>query len=366
MRSRRMTAPALAAGAVLALITSGAGSASAHSLAATPKASAPSVTVLNDTVLAPYHLSASGGRLLVADGGTSTVSRVGTDGGLTTVATGPSPGGVAGLATGGGAVGYTSSNDTTGASTFTIQRPGARDVVADISGFEAAHNPDGGVHYGVEGSVNACQRKALAAAGAGVHYTGVVDSNAYSAAYAGHGWWYVGDAGGNDILKVSPTGHVSLLRVLPKQPVLVTAALAASNGLPNCVAGLTYDFEAVPTGLHVFGGRLYVSTLPGGLAAPDGSVYTMTLKGGGLSRLATGFLGATDVTVTGDGTVYVPELYAGQISAISNGRTRVLVSLPGALSVAYAGGHLYAGTVGPTGPDGNPTGPGSIVEVTIG
>ena len=67
------------------------------------------------------------------------------------------------------------------------------------------------------------------------------------------------------------------------------------------------------------------------------------------------------------GTVYVAELFGGQISVISHGHGKKLVSLPGALSVEWASrGVLYASTIAPTDDQGNPTGTGSVVRITLG
>ncbi len=361
MRSHRLFKPLVVTASAAAVALVGAGPASAHTAAA----SSPTVTVVNSTVVDPFHLSTDGGRLLVTNG--DHVSRLESDGSLTDVATGPVPGDVEGVAVGGGAIAYTSTSFADGAQSLTIHRAGSPDVTADISGFEHANNPDQHVTYGVLQKVNACARKALTAATGSVRYKGVEDSHAYSVGYAGNGWWYVGDAAGNDILKVSPTGDVSLVKVLPPQPLKLTQAFADANGLPHCVVGLTYRFEPVPTNVDVFGGRVYISTLPGGPEDPSagarGSVYRMGPNGNGLTRLATGFAGATDVAVGPAGKVYVAELFAGQISTITNGHAVPLVSVPGVVSVSYGLGALYAGTMGPSDDEGNPTGPGSIVRI---
>jgi hypothetical protein len=366
MRRRRLITPlavtATAVAMTLATALAGAGSASAHN------GSGPgAVKVLNSTVLAPFNVSVDKGRVLVADGGTSLVSKIKRDGSLQTVATGHQPGDVAGVATGGGAIAYTGSDFAAGGQSLTIHRPGHADVVADISGFEAKHNPDKHVWYGVK-NASSCVSDALTAADVPVYYQGVVDSHAYSVAYAGHGWWYVADAAGNDIVRVSPKGHVSLVSLLPKQPTKITAEMAGALGLPDCVAGITYAFEPVPTDVEVWHGKLFVSTLPGGPEDPSlgarGSVYTLR-PWGHPQRLATGFLGATNLAVGRHGSIYVTELFAGQISKVWHGHGKPVVALPGAVSVEYSCGYLYAGTLGPSDDEGNPTGPGSVVRVRL-
>jgi hypothetical protein len=361
MRIRRTLIPLVAAASTVTIPLTFAGPASASAQ--------PHHTIINKTVLAPFNLAFAHGRVLVADGGTSLVSRIDTDGSLHTVASGPQPGEVSGVATGGGATAYTSLDYSNGDTKLTITRPGQADVVADISGYERANNPDQKSFYGVR-HPSACVTKALTKMGAPVSYHGVVDSHAYSVAYAGAGWWYVAEAAGNDILKVSPSGQVQLVRVLPPQPTTFTAQSAKAAGLPKCFAGVTYSFEPVPTDVEVWNGRLYISTLPGGPEDPSfgarGSVYRMRANGTGLTRLATGFAGATNLAVSPTGRVFVTELFGGQISTIWHGQPKPVLSLPGAVSVEWHAGALYAGTLGPSDDQGNPTGPGSVVRISLG
>ena len=52
-----------------------------------------------------------------------------------------------------------------------------------------------------------------------------------------------------------------------------------------------------------------------------------------------GFLGATDVSVGANGSIYVVELFAGQVAPIGpNGARSVVASLPGVVSVEYGNG----------------------------
>jgi hypothetical protein len=333
----------------------------------------PSVKVLSTDFVMPLQFAVTHHLIFVADSGTSTGSVLFPNGKKVQLVTGPQRGEVAGVdvdaRSGTGA--YTSTDFTTGATRLTIVRPGKKPVVADISGFESHHNPDANVHYGVK-NPSACVTNALAPLGAPVDYTGVVDSHPYSVASLGNGNWVVADAAGNDLLKVDSKGHVSLLALLPPQPLKFTADLVAALGLPNCMLGVTYAFEPVPTDVEVGpGGKLYVSTLPGGPEGAEGavfgkrgSVYTVNQHSGKATRLATGFAGATNVALDSHGNVYVAELFGGQISKISRGTVKPYVSLPNVAGVEYSDGVLYASTMAPTDEQDNPTGNGSIVKIT--
>ena len=56
------------------------------------------------------------------------------------------------------------------------------------------------------------------------------------------------------------------------------------------------------------------------------------------------------MAVGASGTVYVAELFAGQISKVSGGHGVPYVSVPGVVSIAAGGGSLYAATLGDSGP----------------
>jgi hypothetical protein len=337
--------------------------------AATPASATPtaSVTTLTTKVFGPFNIDVKGHRVLVADGFNGVVSRIRPNGNLRTVASNPG-GDTSGVASGDGMIAYTSGDGMNGHQRLHVIRPG-RDLVVNISRFERNHNADRVNFYGVR-HPSACVRQTLEAADFPVAYHGVVDAHAYSVAYAGHGWWLVGDAAGNDILKVSPTGHISVVRVLPHQPVTFTAETAAQAGLPPCFAGVTYNFEPVPTDVEVHHGHIYMSLLPGGPEDPSfgarGSAYRMRMDGSGLTKIGSGFLGTTNIAVSPKGAVYVSELFRGQVSKIVNGHGVKVASLPGPLGLEFANGDLYAGVIASTDDQGNPTGPGSVVRIDLG
>ena len=334
-------------------------------------AKAPSLKVvktLSSAFVGPLQFAVAGDRVYVADSFTSTLNLIGQSKPLATgpaPATGPGPGGdLAGVAVNasGHSVAYTTSNADHSSTKLTILKKGKKPVVADLSGFEKRVNPDQSITYGVN-NPSQCVIDALTKAQAPVSYRGLVDSHPYAVASLGHGAWAVADAGGNDIVKVDRQGHVSLIKVLPAQPVTITQALATSMGLPACVVGITYKFEAVPTDVEVGpDGALYVSTLAGGGLAP-GSVYKID-RHGKTVQLATGFAGATNLAIDSHGNIYVAQIGSGTIARIVNGKPQTVLTLPGVVAVEYANGHLYASTsiVAATVETPTPkTGPGTVV-----
>ena len=348
----------------------------AASLAVAPTAhaggsSGPHVTTVNTSVVAPFQLSWSAGTLYVADGGTGKVSQV-NGSSLTTLASGPATGtgDVAGLdvTRGGKLWAYTQSDYTKGTSSLKILRGATVVRTVDLSTYEKTKNPDRIRSYGVK-NPSQCVKDALESdpMAPPASYTGQVDSHPYSVLRWDDGW-VVADAGGNDLLKVSADGHISTLAVLPAQPTKITQAMADSQHLPSCVVGVTYRFEPVPTDVVSWGGSLWVTTLPGGPEDASfgarGSVYKVNPRNGESTRVATGFGGATNLTVDNHGRIYVAELFKGQISTIRDGKPVTWVSLTGALSVEFGGGAIYAATIAPTDSQGNPTGHGSIVKIT--
>jgi hypothetical protein len=176
------------------------------------------------------------------------------------------------------------------------------------------------MHYGVR-NPSKCVKEAVEAKFHGpARYKGLVDSHAYSvASYKNK--WVVADAGGNDLLWVTNRGKISTLAVLPSQPLKITKEIAAPQQLPDCVVGVTYKFEAVPTDVEVGrDGYLYVTTLPGGPEDPSlgarGKVYRVNPHNGHVKLVATGFLGATNLAVGKHGKIFVAELFGGQISVV--------------------------------------------------
>ncbi len=256
-------------------------------------------------------------------------------------------------------IAYTSGTDDHSRTSLTVRRAGRPDLVANISRYEARHNPDGGATYGILAGGNPCAEAILAdLSGGAATYTGGVDSHPYAVTRLRSGW-AVADAGANAILGVSESGVVSTIAVLPAQSTTLTQsqvdALTASVGAPpgalQCLVGVTYGFEPVPTDVERGeDGMLYVSTLPGGPEDPSlgarGSVYRVDPRTGRSRLVATGFLGATDLAVGEDDEIYVTEFFGGKVDKIVHGRVSTVRTGGAPLSLEVDDHVLYIGYAG--------------------
>lgn len=367
-RSRMLTAVVTTA----ALITIGLGSAPNASAAQSQARQNWRGHTLTNQVLAPFQLAVNRKGVYIADGFKNNLSLLTKSGHLKLIAQGAGSD-VAGVdvSRDGRSVAWTSTTFPSGPgdtvqSSLTIRTQGKKDVVADLARYERNRNPDRHITYGAIAGSNPCADAVFEQlTGGPARYRGLVDSHPYAvAAWGDH--WIVADAAGNDLLEVDARGHVSTLAVLPRQPLKFTAAMAASIGAPDCIVGVTYAFESVPTDVEVdYQGNLIVSTLPGGPEDASfgarGSVYQVNVHTGNARRLATGFLGATNLAIAPDG-VYVAELFAGKVTKVRwNGSKKTFVRVGGAVSLEVRGGWLYAGTIADIDEDtGQVNGPGSV------
>ncbi len=261
-----------------------------------------------------------------------------------------------------------------------LRANGESSLLADLQAWEEQENPDGDVHYGFTAGAlpAACASQVPEFLGGGQGYDGIVESHPYGVT-ATAGGWVVADAAGNSLISVSRTGEVSTLAVLPVHTTKLTAeaitalnaSLAEQNAgnepgepdlppIPACVAGYDYAFESVPTDVEVGpNGKLYVSTLAGGPEDPSlgarSKVFTVDRRTGAMQEYATGLFAATDLAVSPTGTVYVAELFAGQISRIVRGKPVQVAEVPLPAAVEWHRGMLYAAIdvfPGEQGPDG--------------
>jgi hypothetical protein len=341
--------------------------------APTASKATPQLTTLTTKVSFPFGIAVNHGKVYVADGGTATVSRL-SGANLVTVAKGPQGEGndVAGIAFShdGATLAYTTSLADHSRTTLEIRGPFGSRRSVDLAAYEKSANPDKKIHYGVDNPSD-CVKSQLAKLGDDAPpatYPGQVDSHPYAVEAYGANAWIVADAGGNDLVKVDRRGKVSTVAVLPRQPYKVTPAGAVALGLASdsCLVGQVYNFEAVPTGVDVRNGRVYVTTLAGGPETPAlgarSKVYRVNPKTGKATVVARGLSGATNLAVGRGGRIFVTEYYSGEVSVIRNGRIRTIAKVPQAVSIADTRTALYVGTTPEFGPSG-PIGTGSVVRI---
>jgi hypothetical protein len=175
-------------------------------------------------------------------------------------------------------------------------------ILADISGFEFAHNPDGEI----------------------------LDTDPY-AVLALKDHQLVADAAGDDILRVQG-GHLSVWAVLP---------------------GDTPKVDPVPTSLaRGPNGNIYVGTLYS--LAPHKARVLRYSPNGHLMRAWFGFTSVTGLAVGPHGSVYVSQLFAGcppgppspsclpgRVTRIAPNGTRHTIKVPFPAGLAVRNGHLY-------------------------
>lgn len=343
-------------------------------------AQGPAPQVLTTDVGAPEQIAVHGGTIYIGDAIRSTLTKLGDP---TPVATGPKPGEVTGVdfKPGTGALAYVSKDGKTNEGTVTVRLPGKAPQVVNLTAFEKEKNPDASVFYGTR-STDTCVQNAMAKipfpdprpAG----YQGLTESHPYAVAAGPGEDWYAVDSSGNDLLRIDGAGKVSLVAVLPGQPHTFNQHDAQVLGLPNCVVGVNYVFESVPTDVEVGpDGALYVTTLPGGPISLQlgsrGGVFRVDPRTGQAAQVVTGLAGAVNLAVGPGGEIYVAELLGGQISVADAhlrggwmaSTARPLLKLADVSAVELDGGVLYASTLPPDYLKGKTDGHGSVVKIKI-
>jgi hypothetical protein len=323
-----------------------------------PAQAAPAPLITN--LAGPLSLSVDKGHIYVAQtfGGKLTRYLVNGNGGKDLFVRNPNIG-IGGVEAKGPGTLFTVTGETTGGQPFAqvlhLSKSGKKTTVANMRGFEVNNNPDHGTLYGFRDLSNKCAAKVPAQVG-GKPYKGKVDSHPYGTARTHNGSILVAEAAGNDLLRVSPGGVISVVDVLPAQPLKVTNANRGGIGLPHCTVGHKYYFEPVPTDVEVRGHKAYVTTLPGGPEDPSlgarGKVYRINLLNGHRKLLAKHFLGATGVAVSPTGKVYVAELFANRVSTISHGKRKTVMSIPSPAAIEWHHGHIFV-TSDSTTPNGS-------------
>jgi hypothetical protein len=220
-------------------------------------------------------------------------------------------------------------------------------TLANVRAFEDKKNPDKVISYGVRDISDECAAEWPTEQFGPATYTGVRDSHPYATLQTDEGTTFVADAGMNAVLTISPKGRIRTLAVLPAVPVAITTELADGMGLPACAVGKTYYGESVPTDVALGGdGKIYVTTEGGGLGEqmPLGSVYGVKLRTGKMSKVAGGLFAPVGIAIDPRGTMFVSQLFGGEIVKIKRGshraRTFAKVNMPAAVEWTPRG--LYA------------------------
>jgi hypothetical protein len=207
--------------------------------------------------------------------------------------------------------------------------------IADLVAYEQANNPDGEVP----------------------------DSNPYGAALLPDGSRLVVDAGGNDLLRVWPNGHVETVATFGRNVATTVPALSCGPipGFPP--PGVPIPAQAVPTTVVAHGNHAYVGFLGGFPFTPGMTrIAKVDLATGDVTTVADGLTAIVGMDVAADGTIYAVEmvrngLLEGEICGDLAGRLVKIVDgdvtevelpeplmVPGGVAVA-ADGTLYV-TVG--------------------
>jgi hypothetical protein len=209
----------------------------------------------------------------------------------------------------------------------------------DLSGFEAARNPDGSF----------------------------VDTNPYAVLSTAHGHLVV-DAGGNDLLRAGNQGRVSTLAVFPQRLVPAPDFL----GLPP---GSEIPMDSVPTSVtRGPDGAYYVGELTGFPFPLHGARVYRVVPGNAPEVYAEGFTNIIDIEFGPDGLLYVLEItHKSLLSESPNGALLRVGADGSAEVVARRGLILPAGLT--FGPDGAAyisncgpceAGAGEVVRVQVG
>lgn len=321
-----------------------------------------------DGLTGPLTLAlGSGGSTYVTESFAGRLTKVSKKGELRTVYRAPAPGiEVVGVDVDGKDIYHIETDSAAGTSHIVkTSKSGKRTVVSDdFIAHEEKHNPDARKRYGLTSLNASCAKKVKAfekKVGLPLaRYRGVEESHAYQITVTKKKI-YVADAAANAVLSVDRrTEDISTVAVLPSSPITFDKDLKAHlEGLladagmtvkvPKCVVGEEYVPEPVPTDVKVDQkGRLYVTTLEGvaGEASALSKVYRIDQKSGRAKVLVGDLFGATGLDRTKDGTLYVAEMFGGEVSVVPAGRStaRTLFTVDAPADVEVSGRHVYATT----------------------
>ncbi|AOT03981.1 ScyD/ScyE family protein [Arthrobacter sp. U41] len=252
-----------------------------------------------------------------------------------------------------------------------IEEDGHQRTLGDFAALETEDNADGTTRYGYRHLPDSCAAELPANMPAS--YTGEVDSHPYGIVHTEE-TIYVADAGANSVVSVDTgSGRTETVAVLPPRPYQITPEAAASNGLPDCVVGTTYDFEAVPTDVAVGpDGWLYVTSLPGGpedpTLGPRGAIFKVDPDDGDVELVADEIMTPTGLALDDNGDMYVASLFGEGVLRIDpdSGGQSVVLAAAFAADVDLRGDTLFATVNALPGPGGPPDGRVMYLELKDG
>ncbi|WP_394249577.1 ScyD/ScyE family protein [Arthrobacter pityocampae] len=243
---------------------------------------------------------------------------------------------------------------------LSVLEDGEPRILADFAALESENNYDGGNEYGFQDLPADCTEQLTQQLPPDVlsfvlPRGGEVYSHPYATAASHSGRYvYVADAGANVIWTVDTRRDTADATVL--EPVATTftpellASVKAQQGveLPECVLGLTYNSEPVPTDIE-FGpdGLLYLTSLPGVPEDPTlGSVRSFDPESGDVELVVSGLTSPTGLAFDRRGNLFVAELFANRISVIPAGTEEAVLfrEAPQPADVEVDGKYLYATT----------------------
>lgn len=176
-------------------------------------------------------------------------------------------------------------------------------IVADISAYEYAQDPDGQL----------------------------AESNPYALLEL-PGRTLIADAAANDVLQLRD-GRLSTFAVLPNIQEGLCAGKPNDNGTTGC--------DPVPTGLAVDrSGAVYVSAL-GNFSPNSGRIYKLDGRTGKILQVWADLTGVTGVAIDRQGALYASQLFAGKVTKIGRDGTRTDLSVPFPAGLAINGDSLY-------------------------
>ncbi len=252
-----------------------------------------------------------------------------------------------------------------------IDEDGHQRTLGDFAALETEDNADGTTRYGFRDLPDGCA--AQLPANMPASYKGEVDSHPYAIAVTER-TFYVADAGANSVVSVDArSGKTETVAVLPPRPYKITPEAAASNGLPDCVVGTTYDFEAVPTDVAVGpDGWLYVTSLPGGpedpALGPRGAIFKVNPDDAEVKLVAEDIMSPTGLVLDDNGDMYVASLFGEGVLRIDpdSGEQTVVLAAGFTADVDLRGHILYATVKALPGPGGPPDGQVMYLDLESG